>query len=84
MPDQVTKTDIHKLSTPKTMVSIQNTYYDTQPTSVAERLEKAIFVYPIKSLLPLQLYELWLLHNETSLKKCFINEIIASLLSPST
>jgi len=50
------------------MVSIQNTYYDTQTTSEAEGLEKAIFVYPIKSLLPLQLYEPWLLH-ETSLKK---------------
>jgi len=47
------------------MVSTQNTYCDTQ-TSEAERLEKAIYVLPIKSL---QLYELWLLCNATSLKK---------------
>jgi hypothetical protein len=35
------------------MVPIQNTYYDTQTSAAAERLEKAIFVYPIESLLPL-------------------------------
>lgn len=70
LPDQVTKTIIQKWITPQTMVSIQNVNLLWHSNNIKSRKAlKSSFLNPIKSLLPLQLYEIWFLHNETSFKK---------------